>query len=495
MEAPRQKLMKERAAVVATTTFAVELERGRKGEVGSDTSYHFISVEQTSQLIAAREIALRLRAEGKQAFFVGGCVRDMLLGRPAKDFDVVTDARPEEVIRTFHVESFEAGERSAPSAKLVGAHFGVVLVRAGLETIEVATFRSEGAYSDGRHPDAVVFETDPSKDVLRRDFTINALLLDPETSEVIDYVGGRADLEAGVIRAIGSPHRRFEEDHLRMLRAIRFAARLGFTIDPGTLAAIRELAPRIHTVPPERQRDELTRILLEGGARQGFEMLDEAGLLHEMLPEIERMKGVQQPPQFHPEGDVWIHTLLMLEGLQNPTPELALGVLLHDVGKPPAFRMANRIRFDGHPEMGVQIALEILTRFRYPNDTIDQALALVANHMRFMDAPRMNSSTLKRFLRMDRFHEHLALHRLDCLGSNGQFATWEFVKGKLEELPNEALRPARLLTGEDLIAAGYKPGPQMKVMLTAVEDAQLEGTIQSLPEALALVSERFPLGP
>ena len=407
-------------------------------------------------------------------------MRDLLLGRPAKDFDIVTDARSEEVTQLF------------PGANLVGAHFGVVLVRSDSHTIEVATFRSEGAYSDGRHPDQVVFETDPAKDVLRRDFSINALLLDPETDEVIDLVGGRADLNRGIIRAIGEPRRRFEEDHLRLMRAVRFAARLGFDIEPTTFKAIRELAPQIHLVSPERIREEITRILTEGGASRGFELLDATGLLHELLPEIERMKGVQQPPQFHPEGDVWIHTLLMLEQLpSNPTPELALGVLLHDTGKPPTFRVADRIRFDGHAEAGVKIAREILTRLRFPNDTIDQVLHLVANHMRFMNAPKMNASTLKRFLRMERFDEHLELHRLDCLGSNGRLSTWEFVKGKLEELPAEQLRPTRLLTGEDLIAVGYKPGPQMKTMLTAVEDAQLEGVIHTAEEALALVNSRF----
>lgn len=437
-------------------------------------------VEPSDQLSAAREIARALRAQGKQAYFVGGCVRDLLLGRQPKDFDIVTDARPAEVTALF------------PGSNLVGAHFGVVLVRWGFETIEVATFRSDGAYSDGRHPDDVVFETDPAKDVLRRDFSINALLFDPFTEEVVDHVGGRADLDAGVIRAIGVPQRRFEEDHLRLLRAIRFAARFGFLIEPATFSAMRELAPSIHSVSPERTRDELARILTEGGARRGFELLDSTGLLHELLPEIERMKGVAQPPQFHPEGDVWIHTLLMLEGLPpGSTLELALGVLLHDVGKPPTFRIADRIRFDGHPEVGVKIARAILERFRFPNDTIDQALALVANHMRFMNAPQMSSSTLKRFLRMERFDEHLALHRLDCLGSNGRLSTWEFISGKVAELPAEALRPARLLTGEDLIAAGYKPGPRMKVILTAVEDAQLEGTIHSREEALVLVRARF----
>ena len=439
-------------------------------------------MKQSDQFLIAREIALRLRSQGKQAFFVGGGVRDLLLGRPAKDVDIVTDARPEEVTTLF------------PGSNLVGAHFGVVLVTCGEQTVEVATFRSEGGYSDGRHPDEVVFETDPAKDVLRRDFSINALLLDPETDEVIDLVGGRSDLDAGVIRAIGRPQRRFEEDHLRMLRAVRFAARLNFSIEPATQAAIRDLAKQIHTVSPERIRDEITRILVEGGARRGFELLDETGLLHELLPEIEAMKGVQQPPQFHPEGDVWTHTLIMLEGLPpDPTTELALGVLLHDVGKPPTFRVADRIRFDGHPEAGVEISKAILSRLRFPNDTMDQVLQLVANHMRFMHAPKMNASTLKRFLRMDRFAEHLALHRLDCLGSSGRLSTWEFVQEKLRELPAEQLHPPRLITGDDLIAAGYRPGPQMKTILHTVEDAQLEGRVHTPEEALAIVRLQFPM--
>ena len=432
--------------------------------------------------MAAQEVARCLRANGYQAYFVGGCVRDLLLGRPAKDFDIVTSARPGEVTALF------------PGANLVGAHFGVVMVKHGDHTIEVATFRSEGAYSDGRHPDQVVLETDPTKDVLRRDFSINALLMDPEDGRVLDFVGGREDLERGVIRAIGDPERRFEEDQLRLLRAIRFAARLGFTIEQATFEAIRRQAHQIHNVSPERIRDELVRILTEGGARRGFELLDSTGLLHLILPEIERMKGVEQPPQFHPEGDVWTHTLLMLEGLSEPTPELAIGVLLHDVGKPPTFRIADRIRFDGHVEAGVEIARALLTRLKFPNETIEQVLRLVNNHMRFMDAPKMNSSTLKRFLRLDRFEEHLALHRLDCLGSSGRLDTWEFIQHKLATLPLEQLRPARLITGDDLIGEGYDPGPQMKVILTAVEDAQLEGAIHTREEALMLVRSRFPQG-
>jgi poly(A) polymerase len=317
--------------------------------------------------------------------------------------------------------------------------------------------------------------------------------MDPFSGEVLDLVGGRADLAAGVIRAIGQPERRFEEDHLRLLRAVRFAARLGFEIEAGTLDAASRLSPEIHTVSPERIREELVRILIEGGARRGFELLDATGLLHEILPEIERMKGVEQPPQFHPEGDVWVHTLIMLEGLRNPTPELALGVLLHDVGKPPTFRVADRIRFDGHPEVGVEIARGILERLRFSNDSIEQVLALVSHHMRFMSAPKMNASTLKRFIRMERFDEHLELHRLDCLGSNGRLGTWEFVRSKLAELPAEQLRPPRLLTGDDLIAEGFKPGPRMKEILTALEDAQLEGTLGSREQALEFVHSRFGL--
>ncbi len=292
----------------------------------------------------ARGIAQELRARGFQAYFVGGCVRDPLLGIEPQDYDIATDARPPQVLDAF------------PRAEQVGAHFGVVLVREGGAEVEVATFRSDHSYLDGRHPERVEFETDPRQDVLRRDFTINALLQDPATGEVLDFVGGREDLGRRTIRAIGEPEQRFREDHLRMLRAVRFAARLGFTIEPATMEAIRRLRPLIRSVAAERIRDELARILTEGGARRGFEMLDESGLLLEILPEVAAMKGVEQPPEFHPEGDVWIHTLLMLEQMRAPSLTLALGVLLHDVGKPPTFRVADRIRFDGHVEAGTAMA-------------------------------------------------------------------------------------------------------------------------------------------
>ena len=427
----------------------------------------------------ADRIVAALRSAGHQALLVGGCVRDLLLGRKPKDYDVATDARPEQIAALF------------PRSGLVGAQFGVVLVRDGDAVVEVATFRSDLAYTDGRHPEGVRFESSPRADALRRDFTINGLFLDPESGETLDFVGGIEDLRNAVIRAIGDPIQRFQEDHLRLIRAVRFAARLAFRIEPGTMAAIQKMARTIQRVAPERVRDELVRILLEGGARYGFELLDTSGLLVHILPEIAAMKGVEQPPEFHPEGDVWTHTLMMLEGLDHPTPALAMGVLLHDVGKPPTFRVADRIRFDGHVEAGVRMARDILTRLRFSNDDMDQTLALVDNHMKFKDVPRMKESTLKRFLRLPRFEEHLALHRLDCLNSNGNLGTWEMMRQKFAETPAEAVKPAPLITGRDLIAAGYHPGPLFKKILTAVEDAQLEGQIATREDALEMLTREW----
>ena len=422
-------------------------------------------------------IASELRSRGHQAWLVGGCVRDLVLGREPKDYDIATDAPPEEVLALF------------PRAQLVGAQFGVVLV----DGVEVATFRSDHSYEDGRHPTAVVFEKDPRQDVLRRDFTINALLLDPldMNSAVVDFVGGLADLRAGIIRAIGDAQQRFAEDHLRMLRAVRFAARFHFEIEPATLAAIQQLHANILRVSPERIRDELVRILIEGGARRGFELLDATGLLTDILPEVAAMQGVAQPPQFHPEGDVWTHTLIMLEGLRAPSPALALGVLLHDVGKPGTFRVADRIRFDGHVELGERIAREILNRLRFSNAEIEQVIALIANHMRFSHVHQMRESTLKRMLRLNRFDEHLELHRLDCASSHGHLENYEFAKTKFEQAAPEELRPPRLVTGDDLIAAGYRPGPEFSRMLEAAEDAQLEARIHSKENGLELVRAVF----
>jgi poly(A) polymerase len=430
--------------------------------------------------VLANEVITTLRAAGHRAYLVGGCVRDLLLDVKPKDYDVATDARPDRIMDLF------------PNSGRVGAHFGVVLVRNAFAQVEAATFRSDQEYTDGRRPDAVHFETDPAEDARRRDFTINGMMMDPETGEVLDFVGGRADLERRTIRAIGDADARFREDHLRLLRAVRFAARLDFQIAPATFEAIKRHAALIVKIAAERVREEVTRILTEGGARYGFELLDASGLLKHVLPEIAAMKGVEQPPQYHPEGDVWQHTLLLLEQLDHPTATLAWGALLHDVGKPPTFRIADRIRFDGHVEEGVRLARMLLNRLRFSRDDMEQIEALIANHMRFKDAGRMRESTLRRFLRLPQFEEHLELHRLDVSSSNHNLEAYEMVRRKLSEYGEERLRPEPLLTGSDLIAAGYTPGPRFSEILTAVEDAQLEGELQSSGEAMQFVRERFP---
>lgn len=439
----------------------------------------------------ATSIVETLRQRGFQAYLVGGCVRDLLLGREPKDYDVATDATPEQVMKVF------------PETYAVGAQFGVVLVpvperdvasHVSTKAVEVATFRSDIGYSDGRHPDEVRFSKVPREDVARRDFTINGMLLDPVSGEVLDYVGGQQDLAAGIIRTIGEPEHRFAEDKLRMLRAVRFAARFEYTIDPATFSAIRKSAEQIHLVSRERVRDEVTRMLTEGHGHRAFLLLDEAGLLQYVLPEISAMKGVQQPPEFHPEGDVFVHTLLLLDNLPSPCPPtLAWGALLHDVGKPPTFRVApDRIRFDEHVEVGVKMAEEICGRLRFSNDDTAQILALVDNHMRFGHATRMKQSTLKKFIRMPLFDEHLALHRADCLASHRNLSTYEFIQQKQAEIPVEEIRPSPLVTGRDLIAAGHVPGPKFKEILSAVEDAQLEGRLGSREAALEFVRREFP---
>ncbi|GAC1426011.1 MAG: hypothetical protein NVSMB62_23330 [Acidobacteriaceae bacterium] len=462
---------------------------------------------QTPQYRAALSIARALREAGHQAFFAGGSVRDMLLGLTPKDIDIATSATPEQILPLF------------PKTFAVGAHFGVVIVCVPRESengtneipIEVATFRHDGAYSDGRRPDAVRFSSNPEDDVRRRDFTINGMLLDPMAYEaypdlgnqanpaLLDYVGGRKDLAARILRAIGDPTLRFAEDKLRMLRAVRFAARLNFTIEPATLRAIQHHAAEITVVSAERVRDELSRILTEGGARRGFELLDELRLLPHILPEAICMKGVEQPPEFHPEGDVWVHTLLLLEKLPpKPSLTLAWGALLHDIGKPATFQPpdpavpGDRIRFNGHVEVGVAIAERILARLRFSNEDAAQILALIKNHMRFGDMLHMKQSTLRRFLRLFRFEEHLALHYLDVTSAHGDLRLYDFARAHYEAEEPADLRPAPLLTGRDLIAAGYPPSPQFKPMLTLAEDAQLEGSVQTTGEALALVAAHFP---
>jgi poly(A) polymerase len=441
-----------------------------------------------------------LREHGYRAYLVGGCVRDLLLGLTPTDYDVATSATPNDVANIFY------------SSYAVGAQFGVILVPVpedcgnddGNRVVEVATFRSDIGYSDGRHPDQVRFTTIPREDVGRRDFTINGMMLeiteegalpDPITDGLKDYVEGRKDLEAQIIRTIGDPELRFAEDKLRMLRAVRFAARFGYAIEPETFSAIRKLSAGIHQVSRERVRDELTKMLTEGQARQAFRLLDETGLLREVLPEIAAMKGVEQPAEFHPEGDVFVHTLLLLQKLPQPcSPALAWGALLHDVGKPATFRVApDRIRFDGHVAVGVKMAEEISRRLRFSNDDTERILALIDNHMRFAQAPQMKESTFKRFVRQPRFEEHLELHRLDCEASHGDLTSYQFTRERIASIPPNSMRPARLVKGDDLIAAGYEPGPRFKEILALVEDAQLEGRLPSKESAMEYVRQRFPL--
>jgi poly(A) polymerase len=433
----------------------------------------------------AAEICRKLHASNFQAYLVGGCVRDLVLGREPEDYDVATDAHPAQVQELF------------PSSVDVGARFGVILVAEEGAQVEVATFRSDVGYSDGRHPDRVEYSTSPEEDVRRRDFTINGLMQDMETGQILDFVGGREDLRRGSVRAIGTPEVRFREDRLRMARAVRFTARFGYTIEPATFQAIAAAAPHITAVSAERLRDEITKLLTEGAARRAFELLDTTGLLKACLPEIVAMKGVAQPPEFHPEGDVWVHTLLMLENLP-PTPPatLAWAVLLHDVGKPPTFVPAqetgDRIRFDGHAEIGARMAAAICRRLRFSVDDTEQIEALVANHLRFKDVFQMKPATLKRFARLPGFEEeHLELHRLDCLASHGNLDAYEFVRRFLRETPPEEVRPPRLLTGEDLKAMGFRPGPRFKEILHAVEEGQLEGRLVRREDAMDFVKREY----
>lgn len=429
------------------------------------------------------KVATALKEAGYVVYCVGGSVRDRLLGLETSDIDLCTDAPPARLQELF------------PGSLEVGAHFGVVIVRGEGAEVEVATFRSEHSYRDGRHPEAVYLETDPMKDVLRRDFTINALLEDPFSGEVLDHIGGRADLDAKLIRAIGEPRARFAEDHLRLLRAVRFAARFSFEIEPETFAAMREMAAAIERIAPERVRQELTRILAEGGARRGLELLDSSGLLHHVLPEVERLKGVPQPPDYHPEGDVWTHTLLVLETLGPSEPALAWAALLHDIAKPETMSIADRIRFHGHAEKGAILARQILSRLRASNELIDSVASLVGAHMRFQDVPKMGEAAFRRFLRLPHFEDLLLLHRADSLGSRKGLGTLDQIARRRATLTEADIRPAPLLNGDDLIELGYRPGPDMGEILQALEEEQLEGRLRTREEATNWLRRRFPPAP
>ncbi|MDO8730872.1 MAG: CCA tRNA nucleotidyltransferase [Candidatus Omnitrophota bacterium] len=424
-------------------------------------------------------IVRTLKKAGHEACLVGGCVRDLLMRRDPKDYDVATSARPEEVAKLFR--------RTIP----VGAQFGVQIVMIGKTPYEVATFRTDQEYKDGRHPEGVLFSS-PKEDALRRDFTVNGLFYDPLKRKVIDYVGGRADLKLRMVRAIGDPDQRFAEDRLRMLRAVRFSATLGFRLDPATFKAVQAAAGRITEVSSERIRDELVKLFTGPNPGRGLELLDASGLLKVILPEVEKMKGVQQPPEFHPEGDVFIHTRMVLDGLPNSSPVVAIGALLHDVGKPPTFRVAERIRFDGHDQVGARMAQGICRRLRFSNAESDAISHLVAEHMKFKDVRQMRLSTLKRFMGDSLFSEHMKLHRADCMASHKDLANWNFLRRKLKEMPKKEIKPAPLITGHDLLQIGYPEGPQVGLILKAVEEKQLEKELASKAEALAWVAEAFP---
>lgn len=424
---------------------------------------------------AATDIAQVLTAAGHRALLAGGCVRDTLLGREPKDFDVATSATPHQVLRLF------------PNSNEVGAHFGVVIVKHGGHHVEVATFRTDGSYSDGRRPDHVVFST-PQEDAQRRDFTINGLFQDPVTGEVIDYVNGQVDLQAKVLRAIGDPQQRFTEDALRLLRAIRFAATLGFTIEPATWQAMVAQAGALANISPERIRDELAKMLVCPRRADAFQMLADSGLVAQFWPEVMALIGCEQPPEWHPEGDVFVHTKIMLEMLGDEVSlELALSVMLHDIAKPPTQTIdedGGRIRFNGHDALGAEMSLDMLKRLRFSNDIIEAVVPMVARHMQFMNVQQMRVAKLKRFMSTPRFHEELELHRVDCGSSNGFTDNYTFLLEKREEFSREPLIPTPLITGRDLIAAGMTPGPAFSEILEEIQTEQLEGRLSTREEAL-----------
>jgi len=430
---------------------------------------------------AARSVVEKLRTAGFQALYAGGCVRDTLLGLNPHDYDVATSARPEEVERLF--------PRTVP----VGVQFGVILVLEQGEEIQVATFRGDGVYQDGRHPESITY-TNAEGDARRRDFTVNGLFYDPINSEVLDFVSGREDLEAGILRAIGKPRERFAEDKLRLLRAVRFATMLGFTIEEETWKGVLESASEIHAVSAERIREELCKILLSPNRVRGFDLLEESGLLREILPEIETLKGCDQPHEFHPEGDVYVHTRLMLTLLKpHASLPLILSVLFHDLGKP-ATRVVDetgRIRFNGHEGVSSEISLRIMQRLRFSNEVIDAVIPAVRLHMSFKDVPNMRVATLKRMMARPTFEEELELHRVDCLASHGMLDNHAMLIAKREEFGRAPLIPEPLVTGHDLIALGWKPSPHFAEILQSVQTRQLEGTLTSKDEALAWIEAEF----
>lgn len=427
----------------------------------------------------ALEVARRIRAAGGEACLIGGCVRDLILGRAPKDYDVATSLDPDSLLHIF------------PGANETGKSFGVVRVNCRGSEVEVATYRRDGPYSDGRRPDFVEF-TNLKEDILRRDFTVNALAAD-ENGEVIDHVGGLADIEAKTIRAVGDPVARFREDRLRLIRAVRFAHVLGFVIEPATLDAIRAMASAITEVAAERISDEFTKIITHVPAGQGLKLLDACGLMDPILPEATRMKGVQQPEQFHPEGDVFVHTCMVMDGLApDPSPAVAWGALLHDIGKPDTYMVTDRIRFHGHAELGGRMAKKICRRFRLSNELTDRIVEIILDHMKFQNVAKMRPGRLKNWASKPHFLELLEVHRADCEASHGDMSAFQTSRAALEEIRRLESMPPHLVTGETLIAMGMTPGPAFKEILEAAYEAQLEGTFSDEEGGRKFVRERDP---
>ena len=433
----------------------------------------------------ALEIVKTLGEKGHEAFFVGGCVRDALLGVECDEIDIATSATPEQIQRMF------------AKTVAVGESFGVVLVITGDMKFEVATFRRESSYGDGRHPEHVDYTKSAEEDVRRRDFTINGMLYDPVSGELYDYVEGLGDLERRLVRAIGDPEERFGEDRLRMMRAVRFASCLDFELDGAALSAIRNEAAAISVVSGERIREELVKILTRRNPGNGLKLLSSSGLLEHFLPEVECMHGVRQPPQFHPEGDVFEHTCLVMDMLYGNTDgryseELAIGALLHDVGKPPTYSESDRIRFNGHDRVGAKMSEDICRRLRFSKKQIKRISELILEHLKFKDVFNMRESTLKRFLSLPYFEEHMQMHLADCMASHGQTDAYDFVREKMEEYGREEIKPPPLLSGQDLIDLGYSPGPVFSKILGRVEELQLENRLASKEEALDFVLKNYP---
>lgn len=431
---------------------------------------------------AAKQTALRLIEAGYIAYYAGGCVRDHLLGHEPKDYDIATSATPKEVLDLF------------PKSDPVGAHFGVILVREAGYPFEIATFRHDGSYSDGRHPESVTFST-PEDDASRRDFTVNGLFQNPKTGEVIDFINGQKDIHAKTLRSIGTPSDRFQEDALRLMRAIRFATTLDFKIEPNTWQAICDNAQLLEKISAERIRDEFTKILTSKNRARGLDLLTESNLMRHIVPEVYDLIGCEQPPQWHPEGDVYTHTHIMLEMLKNDaSPELALSVLLHDIGKPATYTYneeEDRIRFSGHDSVGAKMAETILRRLKYSNSTTDDVCSMVANHMNFMNVQQMRTAKVKRFMARPTFEDEMELHRVDCASSNGITENFDFLREKEVEFAAEPLIPPPLITGKDLISMGYQPGPTFKKILNELQTEQLEGNITDRKTALSYISENF----